>query len=368
VVVLLAGRRNGRAFRFLCLTLAIGASVALCEPLLHVTAAHAAEVDDKRAEAAALESQIADNGRKLDALNEQLNTAQLALDTANQAIVDADAGVAAAQAKAVGIRAAVAERAAQLYMSGGATQNGVSTLDTNKARDLTTREQYTDIAGQRDKQLQNELVRAREALAQKKVDAESARAAAQTQKTQIEGVRADVQAGDQKQRELLGKVNADIADLVAQAEAARQAQEAATAAARLKLQPAQTTSGGANLASASPPPAPSARVGAVLAYAYAQLGKPYCYGGAGPSCFDCSGLSMMAWAQAGVMMSHGSNDQLASFPRVPLNQLQPGDLVFWDGHVGIYVGNSSVLHAPYTGTVVQITPIWPGVIGAVRPG
>ena len=42
--------------------------------------------------------------------------------------------------------------------------------------------------------------------------------------------------------------------------------------------------------------------------------------------------------------------------------------VFWDGHVGIYVGNSSVLHAPYTGTVVQITPIWPGVIGAVRPG
>ena len=77
---------------------------------------------------------------------------------------------------------------------------------------------------------------------------------------------------------------------------------------------------------------------------------------------------MMAWAQAGVYMSHGSNDQLASFPRVPLSQLQPGDLVFWDGHVGIYVGNSSVLHAPYTGTAVQITPIWPGVIGAVRPG
>jgi cell wall-associated NlpC family hydrolase len=367
-VVVLAGRWDGRALRFLCLTLAIGAAVALCEPLLHVAPAHAAEVDDKRAEAAALEGQIADNGRKLDALNEQLNGAQLALDTANQAIADADAGVAAAQAKTTEIRAAVAARAAQLYMSGGATRSGASTLDTTKASDLTTREQYTDIAGQRDKQLQNELARAREALAQKKVDAETARAAAQTQKTQIEGVRADVQAGDQKQRELLGKVNADIADLVAQAEAARQAQEAAAAAARLKLQPAQTTSGGANLAAVSPPPAPSARVGAVLAYAYAQLGKPYCYGGAGPSCFDCSGLSMMAWAQAGVMMSHGSNDQLASFPRVLLNQLQPGDLVFWDGHVGIYVGNSSVLHAPYTGTVVQITPIWPGVIGAVRPG
>jgi cell wall-associated NlpC family hydrolase len=109
-------------------------------------------------------------------------------------------------------------------------------------------------------------------------------------------------------------------------------------------------------------------VSAVLAYAYAQLNKPYCYAGVGPSCYDCSGLTMMAWAQAGVQMSHGSYDQQASFPAVSMDQLQPGDLVFWDGHVGIYVGNGSVLHAPHTGTVVQITPIWPGVIGAARPG
>ena len=67
-------------------------------------------------------------------------------------------------------------------------------------------------------------------------------------------------------------------------------------------------------------------------------------------------------------MSHGSYDQLASFPAVSMDQLQPGDLVYWDSHVGIYVGNGSVLHAPHTGTVVQITPIWPGVIGANRPG
>jgi cell wall-associated NlpC family hydrolase len=347
--------------RLLCLTLAVLAVATLCVPLLRP--ARAAEIDDKRAEATALEAQIAENGRKLDALNEKINDAQIVLDAANNAITEADAGVVAAQAKTAAIRALIAARAADIYMSGGSERGGISQLDTTSAQDLTTRQKYTDVAGQRDKHLLTDLTRAREQLAEKKTAALSAREAAQSLVDQIETVKADVQAGDAKQRDLLGQVNGSIAELVAQAEAARKAKEAADAAARLKLQPANV-----QLVSATPPPAPSAKVGAVLAYAYAQLGKPYCYAGAGPTCFDCSGLSMMAWAQAGVMMSHGSNDQLASFPRVALSQLQPGDLVFWDGHVGIYVGNSSVLHAPYTGTTVQINPIWPGVIGAVRPG
>jgi cell wall-associated NlpC family hydrolase len=77
---------------------------------------------------------------------------------------------------------------------------------------------------------------------------------------------------------------------------------------------------------------------------------------------------MMAWAQAGVSMPHGSYAQLAMFPRVSMNALQPGDLVYWDGHVGIYVGGGQVLHAPRTGDVVKVAPIWGGVIGANRPG
>jgi cell wall-associated NlpC family hydrolase len=98
----------------------------------------------------------------------------------------------------------------------------------------------------------------------------------------------------------------------------------------------------------------------VVAYAYAQLGKPYVVGGAGPSSFDCSGLSMMAWLQVGVAMQHGSQSQYDSFPHIPLNQLQPGDLVFFgtsgpsNHHVGIVVGNNMMIDAPHTGANVRM--------------
>ena len=77
---------------------------------------------------------------------------------------------------------------------------------------------------------------------------------------------------------------------------------------------------------------------------------------------------MMAWGQSGVGMPHGSTEQYNMFPRVPLNQLQPGDLIVWDGHVGISIGGSMMIHAPHSGTVVQIAPIYGTPWGAVRPG
>ena len=146
---MLLHRWESRAFRLLCLTLAVLAAASMCVPLFRTPPAHAAEIDDKRAEAAALEAQIAENGRKLDALNEKINDAEVALDAANAAIVQADAGVAAAQAKTAEIRAAVvAARAADIYMTGGSSSGGgISQLDTTKAQDLTTRQKYTDVAG-----------------------------------------------------------------------------------------------------------------------------------------------------------------------------------------------------------------------------
>jgi cell wall-associated NlpC family hydrolase len=119
------------------------------------------------------------------------------------------------------------------------------------------------------------------------------------------------------------------------------------------------------------PPAPNARAAIAVAYAKAQVGKPYVYGAAGPRSFDCSGLMMAAWAAAGVSMSHSSSAQAYEFPAVSEKDIQPGDLLIYYGsmhHVGMYVGNGMVIHAPYSGTVVQYAPMHSmPVVRIVRP-
>ncbi len=116
----------------------------------------------------------------------------------------------------------------------------------------------------------------------------------------------------------------------------------------------------------------SGRAAAAVQYALAQVGDAYVYGAAGPSAFDCSGLTMMAWAQAGVGLPHSSSAQYGSGPHIAMSDLQPGDLVFYYSpisHVGMYIGNGMIVHAanPSTGVVVSSVSSMP-YSGAVRPG
>lgn len=115
-----------------------------------------------------------------------------------------------------------------------------------------------------------------------------------------------------------------------------------------------------------PPPPPPAKggVSAVIAFARAQLGEPYVWGAAGPGSWDCSGLTMGAWAQAGVSLSHYTGAQWAETRRVALSDLQPGDLVFYGSsgptshHVGLYIGGGQMIQAPRPGRVVEIASIY----------
>lgn len=139
-----------------------------------------------------------------------------------------------------------------------------------------------------------------------------------------------------------------------------------------KLQADQRAAMSSRSAPRFPNVAASGRAAAAVAFAKAQVGKPYVYGAAGPSAYDCSGLTMASWAQAGVGLPHSSSAQYSSGPHVSASQLQPGDLVFYYqpiSHVGMYIGGGMIVHAANPSTGVTISGLYSmPYSGAVRPG
>jgi cell wall-associated NlpC family hydrolase len=120
-----------------------------------------------------------------------------------------------------------------------------------------------------------------------------------------------------------------------------------------------------------------------IAYVRHQIGKPYCRGGTGPSCYDCSGLVMEGWASAGVHIPRTTFQQYPALPHVPARHLRPGDLVYGvgadgtatsPGHVGMYLGHGRVIQAYATGSPVMVSSLGAfgaaagGIVGYARPG
>jgi cell wall-associated NlpC family hydrolase len=368
------------------------ALVVALVPLISVGRAHADPIDDKRAEAQQLQSEIDANGAQLDALSERYNGAQYRFEQAQAAAAEAQQKLDATTAEVAHLRTLVNQRGAELYRGAG---QGPTSLDVSSANSLISSSKYGALAAKHDTKLLDELRRAERTLRDQQAQAEQAQADAQDEQRAITNAQAGVEAANAKQEQLLSQVNGEIAQLVAEEQARKEAaalaaaqQRYVDAAAASAAAPAPSsgngTGAGTNTSRGSsggsgPAPAPSANVpvngggaSTAIAYARSQLGKPYCYAGAGPACFDCSGLTMRAWGAAGVSMPHYSGAQYSMFPHVPLNAMQPGDLVFWgpggSDHVGLYIGGGQMIAAPHTGDVVKIQAVFGSPVGAARPG
>jgi len=256
-------------------------------------------------------------------------------------------------------QAMLASRLVEMYKSGGENTGLEVLLGASSLDDLITRIDTVNRVSDQSTEVLEEVkvfqaaVRSRKARLQA-AHVEQARLVAErsAQKASIEGQLS-------QRRQLLSSIKSEIGRLQA-AERAQAAQLAAQARARLASNGVEVlaASAGAITGPAEPIYAPPpGRYGGVVGIAMQYLGTPYVYGGSSPSGFDCSGFVMYVFAQVGVSLPHNAAAQYGYGLPVSRSQLQPGDLVFFNGlgHNGIYVGGNSFIHSPHTGDVVKIS-------------
>jgi cell wall-associated NlpC family hydrolase len=227
------------------------------------------------------------------------------------------------------------------------TQDRVSSLDAQVIGEVRS---YRTAVKQHGRQLKTQMKQVKHLIARRAAEQESLEA----------------QLG-QRQR-LLGSLNGEIERLLAEQQARELRQAQAVRATYLEQQARQSqTAGGTTFGAAAATSegatvvAPSAYGGAV-GIAMQYLGTPYVWGGSSPGGFDCSGLVMYAYGKLGVSLPHSSYALWNVGTAVPRDQLQAGDLVFFEGlgHMGMYIGGGQFVHAPHTGDVVKVSSLSSG--------
>ena len=259
----------------------------------------------------------------------------------------------------------LSSRLVAIYVSGDSSSTLEILLGASSLDDLVNRIETVNRVSNQDARVIDEVTALRAQIKRQKAALDRAHAAQAKIVAERAAEKARIESQLAQRRALLSTIQGQIAKLQAE-ERARQARLAAELRARVLAQStASHPGGGANaigVAAATPEGttvAPPGRYGGVVGVAMQYLGVPYVYGGASPSGFDCSGLVMYAYAQMGVSLPHSSYAQYSMGVAVSRDQLQPGDLVFFNGlgHVGIYVGGGQFIHAPHTGDVVKISSL-----------
>jgi cell wall-associated NlpC family hydrolase len=297
-----------------------------------------------------VQAQINSLQAKADRLGEQYDQAGQLLAAANGRLAQVNRKAAVAQARYDAARAKLAQVAVAAYENSSQTSIAGLLTSRDPAAALGQASLVLQLAGERNAQANQFLTDARQLV--------SVRQEQQRVTYGVAALHAQLAAKKAALGKLLASRKATLDSLTAQ----QQAEVAAAA----------VGAGGTTTAVYTGPTTTQAEK--AVAFAYAQLGKPYVWGATGPGSYDCSGLVQAAWAAAGVSIPRVTYDQWAALPHISSSSLQLGDLLFYngEGHVAIYVGNGYIIDAPRTGLTVEKIPMDTGWYqstfdGAVRP-
>jgi peptidoglycan DL-endopeptidase CwlO len=352
----------GRTKRFKGIALAAITSTAVVAGVIFIQTGADADpkptLEQAKAQVAALQTKAADVGEAANDLRGQITAAQIRVKALQ-------AGIAKQQVQVDAVKRQIGSLAVAGYQTSGMTTTAQLLLSTNPDQFLSQASTAQAFAGQ-----QNSALRRFQAAEGKLTDLQASEqtelAALQAVQAQQDGLKKQVQANLDAAEKVLGKLSDAERDKIKQ----ENAREAAKARDERPTRGGDRTS--ENPDDSTPVPV-SGRAGAAVQAAMNQLGDRYVWGASGPSEFDCSGLTMYAWGKAGVSLSHSSKAQYGEGRHVSRSDLRPGDLVFYGNpihHVGMYIGNGRMVHAPNPGRPVKTDDIdyMSGYTGAVRPG
>ena len=393
----------------------VAAAIAVGSLLSSATIVSASSVDSEKQKVDQIAGQLDDLENRIGQLDEDYGAAQDRKAVLDQDIADSQARIAQQEARLGELAGTLGDIAVDKYVTGSALE--LSPLFSNAAAysEAEQKDSFSRLALDSGSGSTDEMLALSEDLAKEQASLDRKQSQVAELVSTLDSKLAEAQALQTEYQQKLSSAQADLgvaidqererrAEAAAAAEIAKQQQAAADAAASAAAA-ANTkksavaaaprgggTSGGSSSGgggAAAPPgggdtggapadPAPSAppvssMAGIAVNAAMGQLGVPYKFAAESPGvAFDCSGLTKYAWGQAGVYLPHQSGAQYGSIPHVTQSEIQPGDLIFYKapiGHVAIYIGGGSLIHAPRSGDVVQVAAVnWAKVVGIGRPG
>ncbi|HET7571688.1 MAG TPA: NlpC/P60 family protein [Gaiellaceae bacterium] len=327
-------------------------------------------IDAKRAEAQRVLTQL----RRLDAsaqrANNRYQVATLKLQKLERNLRINKQALGVARGNLVRAQAALSQRLVAIYTTRDEQSTLGVLLGAKSLTDLVSRIETVNSVSRQDVAVIGQVVSFRHQIVHRRAFLRHAHKLQKQLVHRRAAAKRRVEAQVRREQRLYNSVKAEIDRLVQQQARRLAAARIAQLRAQAEQRSASIDAFGISASVGGTTVAPPSRYGAVVGIAMRYLGVPYRWGGASPSGFDCSGLVMYVYAQVGVSLPHYTGAQWTYGVPVAKSDLEPGDLVFFDGlgHVGIYIGGGNFIHAPQTGDVVKISSLSDGWYAATYVG